>query len=64
MKQQYLCYVYTRYDIILNDNQKVLETQYSISMHDIYNETIPAGWLAVAKERDLPELSSLTSLSW
>ena len=37
---------------------------YSISMHDIYNETIPAGWLAVAKERDLPELSSLTSLSW
>ena len=38
--------------------------KYSISMHDIYNETIPAGWLAVAKERDLPELSSLTSLSW
>ena len=43
MKQQYLCYVYTRHDIILNNDQKVLETQYSISMHDIYNETIPAG---------------------
>ena len=43
MKQQYLCYVYTRHDIILNNDKKVLETQYSISMHDIYNETIPAG---------------------